>query len=449
MRALVKNWKWLPAAAALCCALCMPLSAQSGGDSTASGTNTGQDTDRDGSTAPTTESLIFNPFGEEVGSRMHASGSVDYRYEYDDNVFASSLFKLSDHISTLSGRFSLGVRKKRYQFQLHYAPNYRIHANYDSRNAFSQSLSNSWQYMFTGRTSLQWNGSLSDRSNASNSGLSFEDVGGVIVPVFHATGLQNDARVLTSHGGLTLSHRSSARTTFTAGVDGGTVNFFELGASPLLSGLSQEQFSVGSNASWEYQFQRGRFVGVTARHQYLGFMTPASHVNYEQVELEYRQQFRNGYAFKIGAGPGFTQNSQPGQRLNDFSYAIDASLSKTARNYRMALAYGRGTRLGSLQGAIVSDTASAVFSRTFLRRWDAGGSINYSRSSNTLGVVRDLESVGIGINAGYRVSRDLEITARFNHTNQFGNSGSLFSSDFDRNTISAGLSYRFGTEQGR
>src|SRR6185436_14031339 len=102
-----------------------------------------------------------------------------------------------------------------------------------------------------GRTSLEWNGSLNDRSNASNSGFSFENVGGVIVPVFHATGLQTDGRVLSSNGSLQLNHRSSARTTWSAGINGGTTNFFELNNVPLLPGLAQEQFSVGLTAGWE------------------------------------------------------------------------------------------------------------------------------------------------------------------------------------------------------
>jgi hypothetical protein len=396
-----------------------------------------------------TEAVTVDPFGDEVSSRMRFSGSLDYRYEYDDNVFSTSAGQLSDNISNLSGRFSVAVRKKRSAFQLHYAPSYRAYYEFDQRNAFSQALTNSIDHAFTGRTSLSWNASLSDRSNGSNSGVSFENVGGVIVPVFHQNGLQSDARVLSSRATLGLAHRFSARSTLQLALNGGTTNFLAEDSVPLISGRSDEQFSVGASARWDYQVRRGRFFGVSVSQQYLGFLAPAGHLNYQQAQLTFRQEFRNGFRIRLGAGPSFTQNSQAGGRSDSTSYSIDAGVERVRLGTRLAVGYTRGVSLGSLQSSVVSDAVTASYARDFLRRWRAGTSIAYSRSQSVIGTARNLESVGVSATAGYKLSRDIEINARFSHLNQFGDSGAIFNSNFDRNTFSIGVSYRFGTERGK
>ncbi len=399
--------------------------------------------------AKSAEPPTVDPFGDEVLGHLQLNGVINYRYEYDDNVFSGSAAKVSDNISTIGGRFSLTVRKKRSGFQLHYAPNYRIYSDFDQRNTFSQSLANSIDHAFSGRTTLNWTATLTDRASGSNSGVSFENVGGVLVPVFHPDGLQSGARVLSSHAGLTLSHRFTARSTLDVGVSGGTSNFFAEDNGTLLSGRSREQFSVGANAGWNYQFKRGRFIGVSASQQYLAYLSPGSHINFQTVQLTYAQQFRKGFSIHAGAGPSFTQNSQPAFRIDSTSYSISAGAQYARVGSVFALAYNRGVSLGSLQSSIVRDGVSGSYSRALARRLHGSMSVSYARSQTAFGIVRDLESVGIGTTVNYSLTRAIGVTAQFNHTNQFGNSGSVFNSDYDRNTFSVGLSYRFGSERGR
>jgi hypothetical protein len=441
---------------------CLPSFAQSGGTDPQSGDTDPQSSSSDpqaqqpgeqqqaeAQDAETPDQPTIDPFGDEVANHLRFTGSLNTSYEYDDNVFSGGGAKVSDNIFNVSSRFSMTVRKKRSGFQLHYAPGYRRYVDFENRSSFSQSLSNSIDHAFTGRTSLQWNARLSERSSGSNSGVTFENVNGVVVPVYHPDGLQSQARVLSSHAGLVLAHRFSARSTVQVGVNGGTTNFFEENNVPLLAGRSREQFSAGTLANWSYQLRRGKFIGVSFSQQYLGFLSPGSHVNYQQAQLTYRQEFRNGVGITLGGGPAFSQSSQPGISVASTSYSLSAGMDFVRRGSQFALGYNRGVSLGSLQGSIVRDGLSASFNRAFLRRWTAGGSVSYARSQNVTGATRDLESLGIGANAHYRLTSVIGISAQFHHANQFGNSNTIYSSNFDRNTFSMGLSYRFGTEQGR
>jgi hypothetical protein len=405
--------------------------------------------DSDQERTPNSNVVAQNAFGEPLTGRLRLSGNLDYDYQYDDNVFANSLFPLSDSISNFAARFSLATQQKRLGFELHYAPSYRLHYSYDDRNAFAQNLANRIEYRLSRHTTLGWYGTLADTSTNSSSPFTFVDVGGTLVPVFSPTALQTDARVLSSSGNLNLQHQFSARSSFRIGVSGATSNFFEQNGNPLPSARSSEQYSVTGNIGWDYEFSRGKSFGVEASQRYAGFLSPAAHVNYQFAKLRYQQRFKNGYALKLGAGPSFTQSSIGSGGSDDATgFAVDGSVTKLARSYRAALQYSRGTNIGSVQGATVSDQFSAVVDRSFLRRWNAGGSVSYSRSK-ALAVSNDLDSLGLSVNARYAVTRTVALRTQYQHQRQFGDEAGFFGSSFERNVFSVGVAYQFGMDPGR
>src|SRR5437588_8543942 len=78
-------------------------------------------------------------FGEEFMGRWSVSGEGTVSQEYDDNAFpVVSSLRLSDNVTRLSSRVSVGIRKKRLTFQLHYLPEYALHAKYSAADSLSQ-----------------------------------------------------------------------------------------------------------------------------------------------------------------------------------------------------------------------------------------------------------------------------------------------------------------------
>jgi hypothetical protein len=414
----------------------------SGGPSSGSSTNA-PPTDADITTEPAVEPPRTS-FGDVMTAHMASSGEVNVRYEHDDNVLASSLFRVSDNITRVGGRVSLAKQSKRMQFQLHYAPSFRIYADLDERNTFSQQLGNVISYRFSARTTLNWTGSLSDTSIAASSPFSLVNTGGIMIPVFHPSGLQTNARVLYSSGSLGLEHRFTARSTMHMAVRGGTTNFFELNDIPLEPGRANEQFSSGAKAGWNYEFVPGKKIGVEAGYSYFGFLNPGSHSHFGFTKLRYEQIIGRGFAFSVGAGPSF-HRVQSGSQDIDVGYAMDMTLSKQVADYQVLAHFARGNSLGSAQGTLTTDQASLSLSRHFLRRWNATGSLGYSRSERPESSSDNLQSIAMSAQLGYSLSPTLRAYTQYAYINQFGRGGSLAIYNFDRNVFAVGIGYSFGT----
>jgi hypothetical protein len=381
-------------------------------------------------------------FGDPITGHLNFSGDANVRYEHDDNVLASSLFRFSDNITSVSGRIGAAIQKKKLLFQMHYAPSFRMYAELEDRNTFSQQFANSMTYRFDARTSLHWNGSLSDTSTSASSPFSFVNLGGTIVPIFHPTALQTNARILYSSGSLGLDHKFTARSGMHITVRGATTNFFEQNGVPLVSGRAREQYSAGANVGWDYEFVPGKKLGAEGGYSYFGFADPASHTNFEFAKLRYEQGIGRGFSFSVGAGPSVRQR----QGLDDASigYAMDVTLSKQAARYNVIGHYGRGNSLGSTQGTLTTDSVSIALSRSLMRRWDVGGSLGYSRSAHPETSDLALQSLGTNVQVGYALSPTIRAYTSYSYANQFGRSGPLAVYNFDRNLFAFGIGYTFG-----
>jgi hypothetical protein len=392
-----------------------------------------------------TETVSEQPlsiFGDAMSGHLAFSGEADARYEYDDNVLASNVFRFSDNITNISGRISAAVQKKKLQFQIHYAPSYRIYADLDERNAFSHQFANEIEYRFGARTTLRWAGLVSDMSTSSSPPFSFASFGGNIIAIYHPSALQTDTRVLHSNGSLGLEHNFTARSGVHVTAHGATTNFFKESNVPL-TGRAREQFSSGATAGWDYEYVQGKKVGVEAGYSYYGFLEPAAHSNYEFIKLRYERQVGKGFSFRAGAGPSF-QQTQSALKKNNISYDIDVSLARQTARYNVLLAYNKGNRLGSAQGTLTTDQASIVVGSSFLRRWNTSGSFGYSRSSQPQLSSQNLESISTSAQLGYALSPTLRAYTQYSFVNQFGRSGLFSLYNFDRSVFAFGIGYSFG-----
>jgi hypothetical protein len=399
-------------------------------------------TDADANTGTVSEQPL-SIFGDAMSGHLAFSGEADARYEYDDNVLASNVFRFSDNITNISGRLSAAVQKKKLQFQIHYAPSYRIYADLDERNAFSHQFANEIEYRFGARTTLRWAGLVSDMSTSASPPFSFASFGGTIIAIYHPSALQTDTRVLHSNGSLGLEHNFTARSGVHVTAHGATTNFFEENNVPLVNSRAREQFSSGATAGWNYEYVQGKKVGVEAGYSYYGFLEPAAHSNYEFIKLRYERLLGKGFSFRVGAGPSF-QQSQSALQKNNISYDIDVSLARQTAKYNVVLAYNKGNRLGSAQGTLTTDQASIVVGSSFRRRWNTTGSFGYSRSSQPQLRSQNLESISTSAQLGYALSPTLRAYTQYSFVNQFGRSGLFSLYNFDRSVFAFGIGYSFG-----
>jgi hypothetical protein len=381
-------------------------------------------------------------FGEAFGSHVSWGGDLSFRQEYDDNVFASSLFRFSDNISQFTGRLSLGKDGRRTKFQVHYSPNYRFYQKFDARNQFSQQFASQLNHRLTAFTTFTWDATLSDSSTSSGSPFGFAVIGPVVIPIFNPDGMQNDARIITGNTSFGLSHRFSARSTLRGSIRGGATTFLEKDGVPLPPGRSQEHFTVGGSVGWDYEFKPGRKFGVEASQDHFGFLSPSQHVNYQTIKLRYEQRFRNGLDLRLGAGPSLTERQSTGNNV-DVSYAVDVSLIKSFRRSRVGGSFMRESRQSQFQDALSAYSANVFMNQEIGRRWLVLSSFSFSRSEG-VGISGNLQSYAAQGKVGYQFRPELRAELGYTYVNQMGGQTLLIGNQFDRNLYSFGLTYSFG-----
>ena len=382
-----------------------------------------------------------NFFGEAIGGHFMVDGEASFRQSYDDNAFASSLFRFSDNVSMFSGRISWSVQQRRMVFQAHYAPSYRMNARFDNRNAFSQQISGAVQYDFSGRSQMDWSVSFADASTNGAPPFSFATVNGTQVPVFHPDLIQPDVRVQSLRSGVSLTHKFTARSGVSMGLHGGWSSFSGLNNSALPAGRSRDNYTAGAVAAWNYEIVAGKKIGVEVGSTYFGFIEPSLHSFYQTAKARYEQKVIGGLQFSVGAGPSFRVGQSGGDVRT--GYVFDVGLSKLTARGSFGGQYGNDERLGTTLGGFTSSHAVVYVSRNFHRRWVGGGSFTYSRNRSP-NFPDILEGYAAAAHLGYSLTPSLQLDGGYNYVNQSGRNGPFFGRGFDRNLFSFGVVYNVG-----
>ena len=392
---------------------------------------------------PTTEDLATpaaqpkrNMFGEAFGGRFNFTADASFQGEYDDNVFSSSVFRADDWTNHFAGLLSAMVQRKHTTFEMHYAPDYRKYNTFSSRDALSQVFSTRLNHAFSARTSMDFNGSVSDATANSLPRFNIVSQGGDLVPVFYPGALQTNTRVLSSTGSIGLTHRTSARQSWDASINGGTSFYSKAPGIAYTSG--QDSFTAGASLGWNYSSSARQSFGLQGGHSYFAFTSPAQHQNYDYAKLRYQRKFARQWEFKAGAGPSF-RNTGHGADVAT-SYALDASLVRDWEKLRAGVSYDRGSSLSAVRSALTSSSASAFVSYHASRRWELGGSFGQSVNQQSTNHGLETRSYSASFHGSYSLTRSLSAFTNYSYVQQDSDLVSL-SNQFHRNLVSFGLRY--------
>ena len=387
-------------------------------------------------------------FGQTFAGHWAFTTEFSYGQEYDDNVFSSSLIRLSDNVSRISARFTAAVQKKHLRVQFHYYPDYVSYLKYSDRNALSHRFADELDYSFSGRTDLSWKLDASRAPGYTGSPLQLVSFDTIQLPVFNPAALQSDATILNANSNLSLTHRFSARSSVSFGLQGSVVRFTPANGIPVSTLFSQNSYSGGGDLGWDYEFVPKRKIGIELCNTYFGFLDPSSHSYYQFAKLRYSQSFGHGYQFSMGAGPSRRETQANPLfglgKIQSTGYAADLSLSKVSERQTIGVTYNHGSQLGLTQGSIASDSVSLSAMRKIGRKWHADGSFSYSLS-NSASVLSpsDNSSYAVSASLGYQLRRDLDFTAGYSYVNELIGQGLPGSLGFDRNIYRVGLHYTF------
>ena len=387
-------------------------------------------------------------FGQALSGHWSFTTELDFNQEYDDNIFSQPTIRLGDSVSRIGGRVSGGVQKKRLRAQFHYYPNYVKYAKYSDRDALSHQYVHEIGYKFSGHSDMNWTLTASRAPGYTNSPFTLMQFQDVVLPVFRPDALQSNATILNASTDVNFKHSFTAKDTISVDLQGNYVQFSADNGVPLAPGFAAKSFSNGATVRWEDEVVPKKKIGLEAGEQYFGFLSPASHSNYQFVKLRYSQSFGHGFQFTIGAGPGRRERQLSatfGSGTDQLDYAIDASLTKTGQRGSLGVTYSRGTQLGLTQGSLASDSLSASAMRQVGRRWHLGAGFSYSQSSTEsaafVGTTNAYAANGdityqfspvFGLNAGYSyILQDTGVVLPF------------FGSGFDRNVYRIGFKYTF------
>lgn len=374
-------------------------------------------------------------FGDAFRGRFDFRVDGSYQAEYDDNVFSSSSFRVSDWTNHFSGRLSATWQRKHLTFEAHYAPEYRKYNTYSLRDGLSQLFATTLDYAYSAGTQIRFYGNANDASTASLPSFNFVSQGGVPVPVFFPGALQGNARVLSSNGTIALTHRLNARNSWDASIQGGT-SFYSK-APGVITPNGQDSFTAGATLGWTFSPSPRQSFSIEAAHRYFAFTTPSEHQQYDYVKARVTRRLASRWALKLGAGPSF-RNDQRGLTT---SYALDGSLTHDWQRFAAGLSYDRGSGLSAIRGALTSQTATAFVSYRRSQKWTATASFGHSLTEQVTNRSLNTQSYSAAIQGSYFLTKALSANVRYSYMHQDSDLASFFGNTFHRNLIGFGISY--------
>ena len=243
----------------------------------------------------------------------------------------------------------------------------------------------------------------------------------------------NSNRVTNSVAG-TLSRRLSGRTSLSGDASYGLLHFF--------NNSSLDTHQITADVAVNRVIDARTSASLAANYSIFSYSAGSSSFQTRGLNVRVQRQLSRAFSASASAGPLWINSSSSLAIPSRLSYSAALSLSYTRRTFNAGLAYTRGANGGSgVQPGSLSDSVSAIASRSFGRDWSASGNLGYTHTSglstgptpvdlgiygyNTLGDVN-------GFFAGTQVSRRLgerfSAYAGYSGTHQsYSNSGNLAS----------------------
>lgn len=376
-----------------------------------------------------------NAFSEEFRGNLSLTGGLNFEQQYDDNVMPTVRPGDGGTFSSFSGRFSLNSQGHHTQWQLHYAPSYRVTETGPDNNGGSHQVGTELQRDFTARTSLSASGgfALVSANNLPQQQFVFSQ--GRALPVFYPQLLQLNTRTLSPNGNMALTHKFTARNRMSWGVDG-TANLTDRESHATVPYPIGDSYSAGASMSFDHDISPATSFGFRLQHRYLGFSGPTPHINNEVASLTFAYRIAQEWQLEAAAGPSFLIRNGD----STTSYAFNVGINRHTAHYTFGVTYNDGVQSSAIAAATTQRGLAAFVSRELGRRWSASSSFAFSQSSSEFvsGSARSWSAAG---NIRYRINDQVNLAGGYSHIDQ--NSGGSFAPirGFDRNVYTFGLQF--------
>jgi hypothetical protein len=381
-------------------------------------------------------------FGDVLGGHWTVISSVQFAQSYDDNVFLSNSFRVSDTISKYSGRLTLAYRGKHTRFEANYLPEYSMDFRYDAMSHTAHAYNQALTYQPGARTEFHWNfgGSFSPGTGGIPS--SFLDFGGYQVPVNSLEQLDAGTNILNGNTSVGMSHSLSARSRFNVELNSASTKFLQRKSAGLPTTSQGQTYSGGGTLGWSYELKPGRSFGFSAGDNYLGILSPDTHQHSQNVQVTFSQRLPGSMNLSGSVGPSFTERQ--GSNQVDIGTAYSASLSRQGAKIGYNLTAAKSFQAGLQAQSLSSDTFAFNAHRAFGRRWTTSLGVAYSRSQDQAGISSS-ENVSGTTQIRYQFTRQISASANYSHMRQDAIAASAVGiRNVDRNSVSIGLVYDIG-----
>ena len=371
--------------------------------------------------------------------------------------------------TTISGDLAYLSSSKRHPFSIVYSGGYFANLTGDAPSSVFQNLALS-QVLTAGRWNFTVADSVSYLPQSATTGLSgvpgVGDTGTVPVDVGTGTGLGvltldqsrvSNAAIGSAQRRLTPSTSLTATGSYaiTRFLDSSTGSSSAFNSDQYTGGLSvSHRLDARTSFGGSYSFVHFSYPGTSGSSQQTAFGLVSS-LSSNSVTVDYSHAVNRRLSVFASAGPQWTSIPSMGAAGTigtgtSINATVNAGLTYAVKASGLTISYARGTNTGSgvVTGA-TSDSLQAGATRRLARVWNASASIVYSHSSSLLAIANDrftsntLSATGqVNRSIGRHLSAYGSYTAQRQSTQGIAATPVVFSGLSQ--TIAAGLTYSPG-----
>ena len=385
----------------------------------------------------TAENESFNRYG--LG--LEASGGVI------TNFFGTQTNPTTAAVAEVSGQAGIRLRSARTRYFAYYAPQYNMYPAYSEVNNYAQRFYQVLTHEITEHTGVAWSTTAARYLSLNQYLPQNLNIGGVgvVAPTLGSVLRADSFQITNVATSIRYRYLMSTRMTFTGTLVGGY--FLTVPIDYVRADFySSERFiTTGADLRLDYQWRPRDQIGVEVTPIYIYGLQPSGHVVAETVQATYQRQVTEKLQARVGAGPLFVQGSSPAfGKIQDTSYAINASLSRQIRQSQFAVLFNRAFVVNLLSPAVLSNGLGGSAYIPFQRSWILIGAATYVHDSGT-GNYGSANVYGAQAQLAYQLGTKVQLFARYNVLSQnFNRELSTASYGFTRNQIGGGIRFNLG-----
>lgn len=379
---------------------------------------------------------------------------MGYETAYDDNPLGILGGSQPDIEEAFSGTFLLEHQGENVRASIGYEPYYEQFQHYSDHNRLDQAASvdirlnpeSTWSVRLRDSFSSQPGPYLPDSANALPGGAGAPGNLNSTIYGPMSTIQENDARV-------DLIYQRSARTFADAFAGYGERSFSQV--STALDMYKTRTPDVGAEVAWRPQ--EHSILGILMLYQRLEALNPAPPKNTTQISITtvlptIGMAPRPGWQIQLFAGPQYwvppsTQSSTATVSSAQLDWTAGGSI--TCQSARNALLFSASRALadgGGILSFVHSSTFEAGLRHHIAGNWDAGADVTFTRNLalETVAPSGSLSELIASAGLVRPVRSNMTLHVNYAFARQMATGGAAPTTEFQRNRISAGMSWQFG-----